>query len=431
MEEGLKNIEEFLSTTEYSEHLRNGLEDQNTNKAVQSIAAVIKNIQNQSIRDVVVASLKIVSIMVTAAFPGYGTLAGGILSVCSAILCTIWKNTKNTDDAITEDIKEEQKIKELKSKVKGLLATFHVSESYLSTLESKLTKIKQKDIDYMMASIDLYQGSEILGNLRSTIEQDIDLKNNGEAKRIICLTNLYVRIAAIRSSMLWRMYSILTSSTTTWLGMWRRNDPEVSNTSEAIRSVIRREYDMHKEFLLLVVVPDDKTIHFLTLFNPSENIEIASFVRSFNLEFQRLRDELQGKFSIKSERSEDYGIIMSSNIVGSVWGSRTPTENQNFFRFEAVSIEDNIFAIFSIKWPSWYVHMESDGQCRGYYVYSKGIGPRSKWKILRLKNGYFIMSPIQWPCRYAHISNSMFSYLKGFEGKPSKSGNLIFEPEGN
>ncbi|CAC5411664.1 unnamed protein product [Mytilus coruscus] len=164
MEESLKNIEAFLSTTEYSEHLRNELEDQKTSIAVQSIAAVINDMRNQSMRDVVAQ---------------YG------------------KTPKNTDNSITDDIKEEQKVRELKSKVKGLLATFHVSESYLSTLESKLTNIKERDIDYMMSSIDLYQGSEMLGNLRSTIEQGIDLKNNGEAKRIICLTNLYVRIAAI------------------------------------------------------------------------------------------------------------------------------------------------------------------------------------------------------------------------------------------
>ncbi|CAC5411665.1 unnamed protein product [Mytilus coruscus] len=145
------------------------------------------------------------------------------------------------------------------------------------------------------------------------------------------------------------MYSILTSCTTTWLGVCRMNNPEVSNTSEAIRSSIRREYDMHKEFRLLLIEPDNKTVHFLTLFNPSENIEIASFVRSYKLEFQRLSDVLQGEFSIKSERSKDYGIIISSNFWGYVWGSHKPTENQNRFRFEAVSIEDSIYLQFSLS----------------------------------------------------------------------------------
>ncbi|CAC5420469.1 unnamed protein product [Mytilus coruscus] len=430
MEDSLKNIEEFLSTTEYSEHLRNGLEDQTTNRAVQGIAAVIYDMRNKSIRDVVVASLKIVAIMANAALPGFGPLAGGILSVCSAILGIIWKNHHNTD-SIMHDIKEEeQKAKELKSKVEGLLATFHDSESYLSTLESKLKNIKKRDIDYMMSLIDLYQGSEILGYLRSTIEQGKDLQNNGELKRIICLTNLYVRIAAIRSSMLWRMYSILTSCTKKWLSVWRMNDPEVSNTSDAIRNIIRKADERHKKFLLLLIEPDYNTINLLTLFNPSEQIEIASFVRSYGLEFQRLSDVLQGEFSIKSKRSKDYGIIMSSNVFGHVWGSHTPTENQNLFRFEAVSTEDSIFTIFSIKWPSWYVRMGGSRKCRGYNVSSKGIGLQSQWKILRLKDGYFIMSPIQWPCRYAHISQSWFSFLTGFEGKPSENGHLIFEPKG-
>ncbi|CAC5391171.1 unnamed protein product [Mytilus coruscus] len=208
MEESLKNIEAFLSTTEYSEHLRNGLEDQKTKKAVQGVAAVIHDMRNKSMRDVVVASLKIVAIMATAVLPGFGPFAGGILSVCSAILDIIWKNHHNTD-SIMHDIKEEeQEAKELKLRVEGLLAKFHVSESYLSTLELRPQNITERDVDYMMSSIDLYQGSEFLGYLKSTIEQGIDLQNNGEAKRIICLTNLYVRIAAIRSSMLWRMYSI-------------------------------------------------------------------------------------------------------------------------------------------------------------------------------------------------------------------------------
>ncbi|CAG2192276.1 unnamed protein product [Mytilus edulis] len=358
MEEGLRSIEAFLSTTEYSEHLRNGWEDQNTNKAVRSIAAVINDMRNQSMREVVVASLKIVAIMATAAFPGFGPLAGEILLVCSAILSTIWKNTKNTDNTIKDDIKKEERVRELKSKVKGLLATFHVSEAYLSILDTRRTNSKDRDVNYMMSSIDLYQGSEILGNLRSDIEQGLDLNNNGEAKRIICLTNLC------------------------------------------------KEDDMHKEFLLLLIEPDYDTIHFLTLFNPSEQIEIASFVRSYGLEFQRLTYLLQGEFSIKSKIWENYGIIMSSNFWGSVWGSSIPIKNQNLFRFREVSTEDSIFTIFSIRWSSFYVRMKKNYQCSGYNESSMSVDPQSQWKILRLKNGHFIMSPIQWPCRFKKMMNA-------------------------
>ncbi|CAC5385535.1 unnamed protein product [Mytilus coruscus] len=280
-----------------------------------------------------------------------------------------------------------------------------------------------------MSVIDLYQGSEILRNLKCNIENGINLKNVVEAKRIISFVNLYVRIAAIRSSMLWRMYSILTCCQQKCLGVSEMNDSEVPHTSDVIRNIIKKEDDIHKQCLLFLTEPDCNTITVLTLFNPSDNIEITTFVRSLGMEFQRLSNVLQGEFSISSERWKDYGLIMSSNGWGSIWGSYSPTKNQNLFRFQEVSTEDSIFTIWSIRWPSWYVHMSCDRRCRGFDKSSREIGPPAQWKILRLKNGRFMMSPLQWPCRYAYISDYGFSHLRGYDGNPGDSGTLIFEPK--
>ena len=408
MENSIQTIERFLMTTEYNDYF-NELEYHNT---VKGIAAVIDYMRGIRTRDVVVASLKIMAIMASAA-PGYGKIASKILSLCSVILDRIWKVNQNTHSNIIDDIN----VEELRSNIRDILARFRVSELFLSTLESHLNNIQENDINNMMSVIDFYQGSEFLEKVRCIIRNERDLKNKDEAERIICLTNLYVRIAAIRSSILWRMFSISTMK-------------RVSATSDAIKNVIKNENDKHKEFLLLFIEPDETTIDLLTLFNPSEQIEVASFVRSLGLQFQQLSDVLQGEFSIKSEKRRDYGIIMSYNFWGSVWGSHSPIGNQNLFKFVSVSKEDNIFAIFSIKWPSWYVHMDREGICRGNNVSSKGIGPRARWKILRLKNGNFIMSPIQWPCKYAHISHYT-SILTGFKGEPTKSGYLIFERNEN
>ncbi|XP_071149037.1 toxin CfTX-B-like [Mytilus edulis] len=424
MEDSLQNIAEFLSTTKYNDKLINGLKDQKTITAVKDIAAVIPSLRCTRTADVVVASLKIVSIMATAAIPGFGPFASGIISVCSIILGTLWQDNEDNDSTIIKGIEAE----ELKTKVRGILATFHVSELYLRTLESKCQDVNQKDIDHMMSVIDLYQGSEILGNLRCDIENGINLEDVVKAKQIICLVNLYVRVAAIRSSMLWRMYSILTcQQKCPWF--WEMYDSKVPHTSDVIRNIIKKEDDIHKQCLLFLTEPDCDTITILTLFNPSEHIEISTFVRSLGMEFQRLSDVLQGEFSISSERWKDYGLIMSSNGWGSMWGSYSPNENQNIFKFQEVSTEDSIFTIWSIRWPSWYVEMSRDRRCRGIDKSTKKIGPPAIWKILRLKNGHFMMSPLQWPCRYAYISQFGFSHLRGYDGNPGDSGTLIFEPK--
>ncbi|CAC5388435.1 unnamed protein product [Mytilus coruscus] len=409
MEDSLKNIEEFLSTTKYNDKFRNGLEDQKTIKAVKGIGAVIPALRSKRTCDVMVASRKIVPIMASAAFPGI-----------------IWTDNQNTDSTIISGIAAV----ELKTKVRGTLATFHVSESYLRTLESECQDVNQKDIDHMMCVIDLYQGSAILRNLKYDIENGIKLQIVVEPKRIICLVNLYVRIAAIRSSMLWRMYSILTRCEKKCLGVWEMNDSEVAHTSDVIRNIIKKEDDIHKQCLLFLTEPDCDTITVLTLFNPSEHIEITTFVESLGMEFQRLSDVLQGEFSISSEEWKDSELAMSNNHWASMWSMCSPTENQNIFRFQEVSTEDSIFTIWSIRWPSWYVHMSRNRSCRGFDKSSREIGPQAQWKILRLKNGKFMMSPLQWPCRFAYLSNFGLCRLEGRDGNPEKSSELIFEPKG-
>ncbi|XP_071148399.1 toxin CfTX-B-like [Mytilus edulis] len=425
MEDSLKNLEEFLSTTKYNDKLRQGLEDQKTVAAVKGIAAVIKTLRSKLTCENVVGSLKIVSIIASAVFPVIGPIPNIIVSVGCAVLGIIWKDNEQTDSTIINSIETE----ELKTKVRGILDKFHVSESYLCTLESKCKDVNQKDIDHMMSVIDLYQGSAILGNLKYDIENGMKLQNVVEAKRTICLINLYVRIAAIRSSMLWRMFSILTCCQKKCLGVWEMKNVEVAHTSDVIRNIIKKEDDMHKQRLLFLTEPDCNTITILTLFNPSEHIETTTFVKSLGMEFQRLTDDLQGEFSISSEKWVHYELIMSSNSWGSMWGSTTPIENQNLFRFQEVSTEDSIFTIWSVRWPSWYVHMTRDGNCRGFDKSSRVIGPQAQWKILRLKNGNFMMSPVQWPCRYAKISHYVLSRLVGCDGNPGESGKLIFEPK--
>ncbi|XP_071148951.1 toxin CfTX-B-like [Mytilus edulis] len=375
METCLKDIEEFLSTTKYSDKFRNGMGDKKTVEAVKNIAAVIPVLLSRRTCDVMVASLKIVSIMADADLPGFGEHAGGIISVCSAILGTIWKDNQNIESTIMNDIVAE----ELKSKVKGILATFYVSDYYLSTLESKCQDVNQKDIDHMMSVIDLYQGSEMLGNLRCKIENGIKFQDVAEAKRIICIVILYVRIAVIRSSMLWRMFSVLTSCTKKWLGVWKMNDSEIANTSDAIRNTIKKEDEIHKQFLKFLTEPDYKTITLLSVFNPSEHIEISTFVRSLGMEFQRLTHYLQGTFAIKLKRRNHFWLIMSRNVTGSMRGSLNPNKNQHLFRFQEVSAKDSIFTIFSIRWPSWYVHMSYHRTCRGYNEASIQIGPQAQW----------------------------------------------------
>ena len=230
--------------------------------------------------------------------------------------------------------------------------------------------------------------------------------------------------------MLWRIISVLTSCTKKWLGVWKMTDSEIAHTSDAIRNTIKKEDEIHKQFLKFLTEPDYKTITLLSVFNPSEHIEISTFVRSLGMEFQRLTHYLQGTFAIKSKGRNHFWLIMSRNVTGSMRGSLNPNKNQHLFRFQEVSAEDSIFTIFSIRWPSWYVHMPYHRTCRGYNEASRQIGPQAQWKILRLKDGHFVMSPKQWPCSYAYISNSWFSKLKGSDGNPGERGYFIFESMG-
>ncbi|CAC5385534.1 unnamed protein product [Mytilus coruscus] len=171
MEDSLKNIEEFLSTTKYNDKFRNGLEDQKTVAAVKGIAAVIPSLRCKRTCDNVVASLNIVSIIASAAIPGFGPLAGGIISVCSVFSGTIWKDNEDTDSTIIKGIEAN----ELKTKVRGCGKT----EFVLDLLEGEYSGVF-KYIVILCPTIQwnkAYKNREWIGDVRKPKTKNLIIVN--------------------------------------------------------------------------------------------------------------------------------------------------------------------------------------------------------------------------------------------------------------
>ena len=138
---------------------------------------------------------------------------------------------------------------------------------------------------------------------------------------MLILTRLYVFIAALRVSQLWRMYSLSTL---------------MSNmaTADCIHKIILSDDEQDKIFAQYLTEPDHATAQLFAVFNRSEYPEIEEFVHSKGLTFQNLNaDVSDSPFLIRPLMFKDYWIIMSSNVWGTIRGTKSPSLYQNVFFF--------------------------------------------------------------------------------------------------
>lgn len=298
----------------------------------------------------------------------------------------------------------------LRDEAEGTIRQFRVSHAYLSPKFKEAT-VKENEIPALSANVPVYQGVKFLGVLSHRVKELSKSTNTEQVKQAMEYTQLYIILAVLRSAVLWEMCALL------------RTVPNNDFTAEAIQRVIEMEESHDKEFIEYLTQPDYSSAVFFSNFNPSEWPTIIIFLEKKGLSYQKLDHLAIEPHSLKPEKWPNHRMYMMNNPEGWIAGTEKE-KSASKFALEPLSQEDNVFHIRSVKWPNWYVYMQKnlEGGCRG----RKGKpGPKGEWKIVRFKDGKYMLATRRWPDWFLYMKGNYIGASRGWAGDPGTQGHWI------
>ncbi|XP_061177488.1 uncharacterized protein LOC133186282 [Saccostrea echinata] len=294
---------------------------------------------------------------------------------------------------------------EITSEACGLEDLFYTTHAYLKGIHNQAN---DEEIKTLQDRVPIYKGVEFLGKLKAKIENLMTKQDIKSVSRAVAYIDLYSRLAILRTLVLWQLYAIK-----------KRSNIDHASTS-GVYAVIKEADKTDCEMVEYITKSSFEKAVFLTIFNPTELRHFQHFLSVKSINPIRLdeNDTFCSKMHlIRPAKWPEWHIKFGWDRQGSIWGEKNLRKRACKFLFEPVKEReiDNIFHIRSVKYPTYYMIMES-GKL-GYCGSVEGLpGPEGKWKIIRFiedKLPYYVMSPMSRPCFFIYMTSSPTGHVRG------------------
>lgn len=230
----------------------------------------------------------------------------------------------------------------------------------------------------------IYRDVEFLEILTGKIEENRESRDNLEALRAIEYTNIYVKLAILRTCMLEILHTAVKQI----------HDKE--RLATRIKQIIIDNQNKDKTLLTFLTKPDYSLKLVSVAAYPSPLPLVNHYLEYLNLESSRIGE--LGNFSFET-KGISFGLTRSSwgfYNDGEMTCNDKDKDSEYFFYLSPVPRGDNLFYIQSKKEPHLYVFMRNSpfAQC---YASKRIPGPEGQWQVKRLTDGRYIFSTQKWP----------------------------------
>lgn len=281
--------------------------------------------------------------------------------------------------------------------------------------------VDESTLNGLLSNVDIHIGVTELGNLKSRIES---LMSGGEEDWHTCLEflKMFVRISTLRHSLLFRMLTCLRAKNYS------------RGTANALQKFIMIERKENQTFLAFFSAPSLKSVGVLTIFNPTEEEELKTYLEQLHLSFQNL-DFLHDQIFLVSPKTNPHIVFgRPFTSIHSVRSMKRSTDVENVrirFKFTAIANEVNLFHIQSPDLGE-YVFMKKNSYCK----YSKSVEDpdTAKWRVILVQSteekdkaqSCFIICTRKWPEKFLIMENSFFECVRGLEPNTKPGVQCMF-----
>ena len=417
----IENIEKYLDSEEGSSQI------DAVSSSLEAIGEAVPSLTSGDTAQIMSGTLDVISAatpliplagpIISTMFSLIGTIFGSIAGSSPEDIGTVVKREietalNNYDDSL------------LRREAWGTYRVYANSQAYLAKKEDG-APIQKHELSALTSNVPVYNGIGFLGKLVHKVEDNVKSGDPVQVKRAMEYMQLYVTLAVLRSAILWEMYALV------------RAVPDSSFTADAIKRYVIKEESHDERFLSFLLKPDYPQAVFFAYFNPSEWKKTMLFMRKKGMSYQRHDHLAQGTHTLRPEKWTDwymymykFGCSRGECLRIDMAGTKTLSE-QSRFTFHPISREDNLFYVQVEKWPFWYAYMTdySAGYCRGYDGWRSKTkpGPAGEWKVIRFKDGKYMLSPRKWPNWFIYMDDSDVADIKGWTGDPGKQGHWLID----
>lgn len=426
----LKKIIHFCKSFGYADHdnisqcIRATLDDapDKVISFIDLIWKVLKGLDGRKRKEVIVEGIQILSstlsllglpIPMMSIASNVVSLGGFLLKIVFCL--TDFESVLNTKNKALDTIQHE---------LAGLAARLKRTEKFIDLVDSQECTGKYT-LKMLRNDIDMQIGVEQIGNLKSRIKSLMSEKME-DWFTALELIKLFVRISTLRHSLLIRILTCLKSNNF------------IPATDTAIQKHIKEERRENQRFLSsFFSVPSLETVGILSIYDPTKEEEIDTYIKDMGLSYQNLRATLHDKV-VQLIPFSNTSIVCGRPIF-SFWSVRSMKRSWNApnvrkdFRFTAIKDTFNLFYIQSPDFDE-YVYMKENNYCK--YKNMFYVPDNAHWRVILVYDmaGVHqpqfefrcILSTQKWPDKFLYIEKSYFECAKGLEKKSKLSVDCLF-----
>lgn len=255
-------------------------------------------------------------------------------------------------------------------------------------------------LDSLDRNVDRHVGMEAIGEIKLHINEN-GTGTKADLERCLQYLNLFVRLITMRHALLMRYKFCLESK----------------RLSRPLRSLLHKYIEAKRKddqkFLAFFSNPSLKNVGILAAFDPTEDIELATFLNELSLPIADLKECLHDKtFVIKSVKRPALAVGRPFSYFHTVRGMNASNNNVRIrFKFTVV---ENLFNVFYIQSPDVgeYLVMSDNGSCQ--YLAGKHGFENAQWRVILVcRKGNddkiqstFVFCTRKWPGKFFYLDES-------------------------
>lgn len=380
----------------------------------------IKGLKSGVDKNIIIEAMKILSCILALfalAFPTCGVASYAVLLV--AYFLKVIFHLINLKNMLDPKVKSSHDT--LRHDLAGLAEKLEKTVIFIDAVDDE-EHVDESTLQGLLSNVDIHIGVSELGNLKSRIKI---LMSGGEEDWRTCLEflKMFVRISTLRHALLLRMLTCL------------RAKDFSRGTVSALQKYIMIERKDNQTFLAFFSAPSLESVGVLTIFNPTEEEELITYLEQLRLSFQNLSSVVHDQIFLVSPITNSHIVFgRPFTSVHSVRSMKSSTDVENVrirFKFTAIANEVNLFHIQSPDLGE-YVFMKENSYCK----YSKSVKDpdTAKWRVILVQStkekdetqSCFIICTRKWPEKFLIMEKSFYECVRGLETNTKPSAECLF-----
>lgn len=378
--------------------------------SIERIAGAVDSVTSSEVLTLLGGTMEMVS-AITSLIPGYGQIVSLVFGLVGSVLGGIG-GSEDIGSVVRREIENALNTYDdsnLRAEAEGTMRVFRNSQAFMSKGETG--PLSETDIIHLTNNVPIYQGVDFLGVLSSKIGHYSDQTDYISVMRSAEYVKLYVSLAVMRTAILWEMYSLV------------RESGHSDFLAGGINRTIYACQDNDEASLDFLTKPAYSKATFFAFYRPSDWPVVKNFLSKIGKSFQNLGYLSNQPRSFRPESWDTNYMKMEGNLWGQMQGTGDLYDGSLFY-FDVISAENNIFFLRSKQWPTWYVIMDSTGNCRGW---GSAPGTNGQWKVTLFIDGKYMLSPLDNPNRFMYMRHDAWGHVRGWDSDPGGSAHWIIE----